>query len=156
MTILLDVTIPGCPTSQRSKVVRIGRYSRLAHDEKTAEWRTHARHYVDEEWAGKPAVTESVRLSIWAVGKRPASVPKWRGSGRYWRQTKPDWDNVGKASDVLVKAGVLRDDVLVGYGRVYSQVAAHDEPPHVRMMVETLDPLPVIPWPEKPKRKVAQ
>lgn len=52
---------------------------------------------------------------------------------------------------MLVKVGVLRDDVLVGEGRVYSLVAADGEAPHVRFVVETLDPLPVIPWPRAAK-----
>lgn len=158
--ILLDVTIPGCPRSQRSQVVvrktKDGRhFPSLAKDASTEEWRSIARLTVQEAWGGKAPIDEPVRLTIWAVGTRPKGAAKWLGTGRYWRTTKPDWDNVGKASDVLVKVGVLRDDVLVGDGRVLSLVAGVDEAPHVRIRVEALDPLPIVPWPEKTRAKSA-
>jgi len=151
-SVLLDVSIPGCPRSQRSQVVvrktKDGRhFPSLAKDATTEEWRSIARLTVQQAWGVRSPIDEPVRLTIWAVGKRPSAVPKWRGMGRYWRTVKPDWDNVGKASDVLVKVGVLRDDVLVGHGQVYSLVASVGEAPHVRMVVEALEPLEVVPWP---------
>lgn len=164
MTTLLDVTIDGCPTSQRSKVVMRkrskanggGAFASLAKDEKTEEWRNAARSVVAAAWGNRAPITEPVKLTIWAVGKRPQGVKKALGTGRYWRTVKPDWDNVGKASDVLVKVGVLRDDVLVGIGQVYSLVAAEGELPHVRMRVEKLDALTVVPHPVVARKRTVK
>ena len=74
-----------------------------------------------------------------------------------WRISKPDVDNVCKSClDALVTAGVLRDDVLVTELVARSLVAADGEAPHTRVIVDVLDPLPMVPWPEKPRAKVAQ
>lgn len=157
MSLILDVTIDGCPVSQRSKVVvrksKSGKhFPSLAKEANTEEWRNAARSAVEVAWGERAPILTPVKLTIWAVGKRPKSPPKPLGTGRYWRTVKPDWDNVGKASDVLVKVGVLRDDVLVGHGQVFSLVAAEGEQPHVRMRVEDLEPLVVVPHPPRARK----
>lgn len=154
MLVLIDVTIPGCPTSQRSQVVvrrtKDGRhFGSLAKDARTEEWRSIARLTIAEAWAGKPPINVPVVLLVEAVAQRPQSIPKRLGTGRLWLTRKPDWDNIGKGTDAIVKAGVLSDDVLVVDARVLRYVAAVDEAPFTRFVVSEVDPLPIVPWPAK-------
>ena len=77
-------------------------------------------------------------------------MPKKLGSGRLWRTRKPDVDNVCKSVlDALVTAGVLRDDVIVAELVARSLVASDGEAPHVRVVLEELEPLELVPWPAK-------
>jgi Holliday junction resolvase RusA-like endonuclease len=55
------------------------------------------------------------------------------------RTTKPDGDNVLKAvADALVKAGVLRDDVIVVDWRCVCEYAAKGEEPRVEVLLSRL------------------
>ena len=89
MSVLLDVTIDGCPTSQRSKVVLRkrsaanggGSFASLAKDGKTEEWRNAARSAVEAAWGDRAPITEPVKLTIWAVGKRPKRIAAQRIHG---------------------------------------------------------------------------
>lgn len=144
---LLVVTILGPPVGQgRPRAVRVGAFVRVHNAPKSATWQACAAETMATMWravhgADKAPHDGSVRVTIDAVGARPKSAPKKR-PGRQWRTTKPDADNVAKATlDALVKAGVLRDDTLVGELVVRSLVASTAEGPHVRVVVDGLEPL---------------
>lgn len=135
--------ILGDPVGQgRPRAVRVGPFVRVHAAPKSASWQAVAAERMAEVWAGRSPLDEPVRVTIDAVGRRPKSAPK-RRPGRLWRVTKPDADNVAKAAcDALVKAGVLRDDTLVGELVVHSLVADVDEGPAVVVRVEALPALP--------------
>lgn len=163
MAALLDVVIPGQPQGYQRPGVRVI---------KTREGKTFAQHYEQAEtrsWRsvavgclttseGAPLCRvedRPVRVLIEAVAGRPA-VPKKLGRGRLWRIKKPDVDNVCKSVlDALTTSGVLRDDVLVSELVARSIVAADGEAAHVRVVVEELAPMPLTPWPETSRAKVA-
>lgn len=164
MGALLDVIIPGSPQGYQRPGVRVVR---------TREGKTFAQHYeqaATRSWRsvavgvlttseGAPRArveSDPVRVIVEAVAPRPASVVKRLGCGRLWRTSKPDVDNVCKSVlDSLTTSGVLRDDVLVAELVARSIVAADGEAAHVRVVVEILEPLPLIPWPEKLRAKAA-
>lgn len=142
MTQLLRITIHGPPVGQaRPRAVRVGPFVRVHSAPKSASWQATAAEQMAASW-GRPPHDNSVRVYIAAVGQRPKSAPK-KKPHRLWRTTKPDADNVAKAvCDALVKAGVLRDDTLVGELIVHSLVAGVDEGPAVVVRVEALPAMP--------------
>lgn len=135
--------ILGEPVGQgRPRAVRVGAFVRVHAAPKSASWQATAAQFMAHVWAGKVPLDEPVRVVIDAIGRRPKSAPK-KKPGRLWRTTKPDADNVAKATcDALVKAGVLRDDTLVGELVVHSLVAGVDEGPAVVVRVEALPAMP--------------
>jgi Holliday junction resolvase RusA-like endonuclease len=151
---ILDAVVMGDPRGYQRPGVRVvapkGKqpFATLYEQEETRNWRAIASDVFVRAAAGVRVEDESVLVHVFAVGKRPRSLPKKLGCGRLWRTTKPDADNVAKSvCDALVQAGVLRDDTLVGRLVVDSLIAADGEAPHVRVRIETLAPRPVVPWP---------
>ena len=157
MGTLLDVVVPGQPQGYQRPGVRVvtpqgGRpFAQHYEQSETRSWRSVAVGVLTTP-EGAPRVRVEdvpVRVTISAVGSRPA-VPKKLGSGRLWRTRKPDVDNVCKSVlDALVTAGVLRDDVIVAELVARSLVASDGEAPHVRVVLEELEPLELVPWPAK-------
>lgn len=146
---ILDVTILGEPMGQgRPRAVRMGNLGvRMHAAPKSAEWQALAAQQFAASWK-RPAHAGPVRLSVMAVGRRPKSVTKRVGTGRYWCERKPDLDNVIKAvGDALVAAGVLVDDTLVAQISARKMVAAHGEGPCVCVRLFALPPIDLVPWP---------
>lgn len=163
--VLLDLVIPGQPCGKarhRSRVItpKDGKpfvQNYVDPKDKNVTWERFAGACFREAWAGRPPIDGvPVFVFIEAVGKRPQGISKVLGSGRLWRLAKPDGDNVKKGiCDALVEGGVLRDDKICARKLVDSFIAADGEAPHTRVRVEELDPLPVVPWPEKVRAKSA-
>lgn len=159
----LDVIVPGQPQGYQRpgvRVVQAGGRTWAQHYEQAAtrSWRSVAVGVMTTEDGSPLARVEDapVRVTIEAVGVRPSGVVKRLGLGRLWRTRKPDVDNVSKAVlDALVTAGVLRDDVLVAELVARSLVAADGEAPHTRVIVDVLDPLPLVPAPATSRAKAA-
>lgn len=163
---LLDVTIPGQPCGKarhRTRIVTpagggkpfVASYVDDRNDPNVT-WERLASVIFRDLWAGKDLVTLPVQVYVVAVGARPNGIIKPLGRGRLWRKSKPDGDNVLKAiCDALVQGGVLADDKIASRKMVDSLTAADGEAPHTRVVVDVLDPLPMVPWPEKPRAKSA-
>lgn len=152
MNVLLDTTILGEPVGQgRPRAVRMGALGvRMHPPKKSSEWQALAAQQFVNVWGSREMRDAPVRLVVEAVGPRPKSVLKRLGAGRLWGETKPDLDNVVKAvADALVQACVLRDDTLVAQIHAAKYVAAHGEGPRVRVTLVGLEPIEVIPWPQK-------
>lgn len=156
---LLDITIPGQPCGKarhRSRIVTpkngkpfVASYVDERNDPNVT-WERLASVQFRDAWTGKDMVSLPVQVYVVAVGTRPTSVPKSLGRGRLWRKAKPDGDNVLKAvCDALVHGGVLEDDKIASRKMVDSLTAADGEAPHTRVIVDVLDPLPLIEWPKK-------
>lgn len=161
---LLDVTIPGQPCGKarhRTRIVKPkGRepFVTTYVDEKdpNVTWERFASGVFASAWKGRELVTVPVQIYVVAIAARPASVTKGLGRGRLWRMSKPDGDNVLKAiADALVQGGVLADDKIAARQMVDSLTAADGEAPHTRVIVDVLDPLPIVPWPAKVRGAVA-
>lgn len=157
---LLDVTIPGQPCGKARHRTRIvtpkGRepFVTTYVDDKdpNVTWERLASVVFRDAWAGKAMTTLPVQVYVVAVGTRPNGIVKSLGRGRLWRKAKPDGDNVLKAiCDALVQGGVLEDDKIAARKMVDSLTAADGEAPHTRIIVDVLDPLPLVPWPPKTK-----
>ena len=152
MATLLEVVVPGQPQGYQRPGVRVvktrdGRqFAQHYEQAATRSWRSVAVGVLTTEEGAPRARADDrpVRVVVEAVASRP-TIPKRLGTGRLWRVRKPDVDNVVKAClDALVTAGVLRDDVQVAELVARSLVAAADEAPHVRIVVEELAPLELV------------
>lgn len=164
MGALLDVIIPGSPQGYQRTGVRVVKtrsgktFAQHYEQSKTRSWRSVAVGVMTTSEGAPRARVENdpVRVLVEAVMDRP-TIPKRLGRGRLWRTRKPDIDNVCKAVlDSLTTSGVLRDDVLVAELVARSLVAADGEAPHVRVVVEIVEPLPLLPWPEKQRAASAR
>lgn len=144
---ILDVVIPGAPVGKgRPRFARAGAGVRTYTPSATVEWEGAAVLHLRNAYHG-PLLTDPVHVEVVAVGRRPGHLlPKEHGgsaprskpppSGRMWRPTKPDADNVLKiALDALIKAGIIRDDVQAVSVSAVSVYAALDEAPYVRVRV---------------------
>lgn len=164
--VLLDLVIPGQPCGKARHRTRIvapadGRkpwvQTYVDPKDPNVTWERFASAVFSEAWSGRAPI-EGVPLFVFveAVAQRPTSVPKSLGRGRLWRLAKPDGDNVLKGiCDALVEGGVLRDDKDCARKLVDSFIAAEGEAPFTRVRLEELDPLAIVPWPEKPRAKSA-
>lgn len=163
MAILLDIVIPGQPQGYQRPGVRVVKagsgkaWAQHYEQAKTRSWRSVAVGCMTTSEGAPLCRVEDVpvRVVVEAIAGRPA-LPKRLGRGRLWRIKKPDIDNVCKSVlDSLTTSGVLRDDVLVAELVARSVVAADGEAAHVRVVVEELLPMLLIPWPETSRAKVA-
>lgn len=142
---LLDVTIPGEPVGKgRPRFGVVAGQARAFTPKKTSTWEGNAAALLANHWHIGP-LDEPVTVTVYAVGARPkGQIPSPRKlvadpslARRLWRVTKPDGDNVLKCvGDALVDAGVLRDDTRIVDWRCFSLVAALDEGPSVRIVLE--------------------
>lgn len=145
MTALLACEVLGEPVGKgRPRVALVGGHARAYTPAKTASWEQTAAQVAALQWRGAPH-EGPVHLWVQAVASRPQRLLRKRDpEGRLLRPGKPDLDNVVKAvADALVKAGVLRDDVLVTTITARSLYAAKGEGPRVeiRLWVDELGSL---------------
>lgn len=144
---MMHATIPGAPVGKgRPRLTTRGGFARAYTPKPTLTWEAGAAMVLRSAW-GKAPHDGPVRVTVDAVASRPkamlpremgGSAPKSRPPpvGRCWRTTKPDVDNVAKATlDALVQAGVIRDDVQVVELVARSLYAALDEGPCVEVTV---------------------
>jgi Holliday junction resolvase RusA-like endonuclease len=82
-------------------------------------------------------IDDPVRVDIVAVTRRPQTVPKKKGTGRYWSSVKPDVDNIAKSILDALKDW-WSDDKLVAQLVVSKVVAAEGETPHLELRIRTL------------------
>ena len=150
---LLSITILGGPIGQgRPRAVRMGPMVRIHAAPKSAQWEALAADRMRAAWTAadpdRKAHDGPVSLHVTAFGPRPKSMLKRLGTGAQWRTTKPDLDNIVKSvSDALVKAGVLRDDVLVARIEAQSYVCPEGDTPSTFVCVAALSPLVIVPHP---------
>ena len=80
-----------------------------------------------------------MRVWIEAVFPRPKSKTKKRGDNpREWKPSKPDWDNIGKSVCDALNGLAYNDDSQIVEATVKKWIAAANEQPHVRIVIETL------------------
>lgn len=156
MTAVLQIVVLGDPVGKgRPRMAVINGHARAYTPAPTASWEGRAASIARAAWLGG-RVTRAphegpVAVTIRAVASRPGRLLRRKDpDGRLWRTAKPDLDNCCKAVlDALVRAGVLRDDVLVVELVAQSLYAARDEGPCVEVYVREArvleEPAPV--WP---------
>ena len=148
---LLACSIPGDPVGKgRPRVALRGNRPVAYTPKKTESWETGAAELLRSAWAGRAPLDRPVAVVVRAIASRPqAEIPKPRPlaarpelAWRLARPTKPDADNVLKAAlDALVRAGVLRDDVLAVDVRAVSLWVALTEGPSVEIEVSEIEGL---------------
>ena len=80
-----------------------------------------------------------MQVAIVAVFPRPKSKTKNRGDNpREHKPSKPDWDNIGKSVCDALNGLAYNDDSQIVEATVSKWIAAADEQPHVRIVIETL------------------
>lgn len=159
---LLTTTILGEPVGQgRPRAVRMGGFVRVHAAPKSASWEAIAAQQIRAAWLGeredRPHHNEPVHVRIAAYRSRPKSLRKSDGMGVLWSTSKPDVDNIVKSvCDALVKAGVLRDDVLVVSLAARSFIAAEGQPARVEVEMREAPMLEVVPWPKKTRTRALE
>lgn len=144
MTTLLYARILGEPVGKgRPRASIIAGHVHMRTPEVTRTWEGNAAFALREAWGaqGPLARDVAVRCAVFAVATRPKSRDRKRDpSGRMWRTSKPDGDNVLKAAlDSLQMAGVVTDDKQVAHAEVRSFYAARGEGPCVELWMWSLD-----------------
>lgn len=114
----LTFTIPGEPKGKgRPRIVKIGGFSRLAADKKTATYENLVAMAAQEALGGRPmldgplALHVTVRMTPAASASRKATAAML--AGEIAPTKRPDLDNVLKAVLDGCNAVAFRDDVLV-------------------------------------------
>lgn len=119
--IRLDM-VPPTTTHQQKKIVKCGRFSRLADTPKLkqaiADYMAHLEPFrPDEPLAG--AVTATYIF----IFPHPANTPKYKQLMTLPKTTKPDADNLTKTlQDVLTKLGFITDDAIIADTRTIKLV----------------------------------
>lgn len=123
----------------RPRAVRMGPMVRMHAAPKSAQWRALAAQQMAAERL--PTIAGIVTVTMTAIMPRPRSLPKKLGVGRLFRATKPDIDNIAKASfDALVQAGVIADDCQIVCATLTRHTAAVGETP--RCIIEVAEVTP--------------
>lgn len=141
-----NFTVPGPPVAQgRPKVFTINGKARGVDPAKSRSWKAFC--YEVAKSAGIKAHDGPVWMEITAVWPRPQTVPKWKGTERMPRGSRPDADNVAKAvADALVGLA-YHDDCAVTTLVVSKWVAAEGEMPGVHVEISDVE------VPKNPKEK---
>jgi Holliday junction resolvase RusA-like endonuclease len=132
---LLHAVIHGEPVAKRRGSVRVGNFSRVTLAPRSARWESAASETLARAWGERAPLEVPVVLHLLAVAPRPKKYLRRQDpDGRMFRPTKPDLSNAVKsAEDALVKAGVLRDDVLVVEAHTQNLYASKVEGPRVEV-----------------------
>ena len=143
----LLVTVPGDPVGKgrpRARAIPVGggKWSATIYTPKeTRDWERSAAEAISAAYDGEP-LDEPLMILVRAVKRRPKSRCRRRDpSGRIWRTTRPDGDNVLKAvQDAAVQAGLVVDDTRFVVSTVESYYAAKGEGPCVEVEVTPAGP----------------
>lgn len=115
--IALAFTVPGEPRGKgRPRIVRIGGFSRMAADKKTATYENLVALAAREAMGTQPLFAEAVCLTMAARFQPPRSVPRRTYAamlaGEIAPAKRPDLDNLVKIVDAL-NGIVWKDDAQV-------------------------------------------
>lgn len=112
-TVIVLPIVPPTTTHQDKKIVRVGKYTKLAD---TKELKHVTSDYLTLLDPYKPAqpLTGPVHVGFRFVFPYRKSEPKKNRVGLIAKTTKPDWDNMAKTlQDVMTKLGFWLDDSQV-------------------------------------------
>lgn len=110
--IRLDM-IPPTTTHQQKKIVRCGRYSRLADTPKLKQVIADYRVRLEPFRPAEPLVG-AVNATYIFIFPHPSNTPKYKKLMTLPKTTKPDADNLTKTlQDVLTKMGFITDDAII-------------------------------------------
>lgn len=137
----VELVIPGVPIAQpRAKATHFAGHTRMyTPDAKVRPFKEAIRILFAESHGGPPA-SGCVILHVTAIMPRPKNkVWKTKPMPREPHTVKPDLDNIIKAvKDALTKLA-WRDDAQVHYVTAMKHVAAGDEQPHTRIVIDAND-----------------
>lgn len=130
--------IPGNPVAQgRPKIAVVAGHARAYDPAKSRSWKgyvsTIAQGQMLKEHDGP------VAISIDAVFLRPQGIPKWKGTGRFPRGSRPDVDNLAKAVCDALNGIAYHDDSAVTTLIVRKWTAAEGELPHVFIVIDDVE-----------------
>ena len=88
-----------------------------------------------QAYQGKP-LDEPLQMSVVMVFPRNKGLMwKTKPMPRLPKDTKPDWDNLGKSLCDALNGLLYRDDSLIYDAHIVKIIAAGDEQPHVRVRI---------------------
>lgn len=136
----LLVVVPGQPVAQgRGRAVRFGASVRIVDPETSRSWKGAAQvHMLKARQEARIFAPFAVPLSVEidAYWPRPTSLRKSLGSGRIVRPSRPDSDNIAKATLDAGNTVLWKDDALVVDLRVRKWFAIAGEDPRVEVWVK--------------------
>lgn len=92
-----------------------------------------------QAYQGKP-LDEPLQMSVVMVFPRNKGLMwKTKPMPRLPKDTKPDWDNLGKSLCDALNGLLYRDDSLIYDSRIIKVIAAGNEQPHVKVQVRTFN-----------------
>lgn len=138
--LLMTCCIPGNPLGKgRPRTTKTGH---VYTPKGTAEYERAAALLMRQQWKDRAPFDEACVLSVVAVKARPKRLLRVRDpEERIPCTTKPDGDNILKIiADALVKAGCIRDDVLIVEWHCQTLFASKTEGPSVFLHLFSYDP----------------
>lgn len=154
MAVVIDVRIPAVPVGQprESPVVRPGAKFATTHPVTTIKnadgsrkphpivaFKATVRQVVTESYSGPP-LTGPLKVSAAFVFPRTkGQIWKRKPMPRLRHTKKPDRDNCDKALCDALTGILWVDDCQICAGSLNKWIAAGDEQPHVRLIVETIE-----------------
>lgn len=137
---VLLVVVPGTPVAQgRGRAVRFGASVRVIDPAASRSWKGAAQvHMLQARQAARVFAPFDVPLvvTIDAYWPRPKSMRKALGTGRLVRPSRPDADNVAKATLDAGNGVLWTDDAIAVDVRSRKWFAAEGDGPRVEISIE--------------------
>ncbi len=134
---MLDFTVPGIPVGKgRARFVRAT--GRAYTPAKTVSYEGQVAQYAQIAMAGRAPLLGPVRLCIEAVFPKPVSWSKKRAAATLWHTSKPDGDNLAKATSDAMNGIVYRDDAQIARTEV-TKIYSTDGSARLRVTIEPLE-----------------
>lgn len=146
MSLSIEFTAFGTPKGQpRPKATIRGKHAGVYDPSTANDWKDAIRFAAKEAWKSRVQFTGPVCLWITCHMPRPANHIRSNGQLKDWApkwvQSKPDFDNVGKAiADALTSIGIWEDDAQVARCVTEKRYSAPGMSPHAVIRIEELNP----------------
>lgn len=140
MSVDVCIVVPMAPHGKgRGRIVRVGRFSRIATPEATRRWETEFAEHAAKLLPAEP-LEGPVRVDILAVFPRPQSLMRRKDrDGFVWHTSRPDADNVAKSVLDGLKRH-WRDDSQVVQCETVKVYAEKNGLPRTVVRVRTVEP----------------
>lgn len=149
----IELIIPAVPVAQpRPRAVNVGKSARVhevtsikgSDGKRRPHPIVHFRALVAkmgaEQYTGPP-IDQPIRLFIHCLFPRPSNK-RWKTKPmprEPYTSQRNDWDNLGKSVCDALNGVLWVDDGLIWRAEVIREIAAGDEQPHVKVVIDTVE-----------------
>lgn len=144
MSLWLEFCAFGTPKGQpRARATIRGKHAGVYDPGTANDWKDSVRFAAKEAWTTRIPFRGPLCLWIACYMPRPKSHTKKNGSLRDWApkwvESKPDFDNIGKAiADALTSVGIWKDDAQVARCVTEKFYAPPGVTPHAKIRIEEM------------------